>query len=242
MTGFLALLLVVFAAATVQRVAGVGFAILVAPSVVLLQGPQAIVLSNLLGALACGVVLVSSWRDVDARRALLLTPAGLLGVLPGVYLSRHLAPGPLQMTIGLLIVIGLASALVSRRLRLSPNTGTTVASGLGSGFMTATAAVGGPALAFYALTTRWEQRPFAATVQVSFLCQASLAVGLKGFAHMPGVVPTLVLAGAVLVGMWLGQRISGRVPVQGARTTAIVVALAGAVATTVKGLLMWVVA
>jgi len=235
----LAILVIVFAGAAVQRIAGVGFALIVSPALVLLQGPDGIVLSNLLGAFVCTMVLVFSWRDVDAGRALLLVPAGLLGVLPGVYLSRHLQPGPLQVTIGLIILIGLASALVSRRLTLSPTTGTTLASGLGSGFGTAAAGVGGPALAFYAITTRWEQRPFAATVQISFLSQAVLSLGLKGFDTMPGVVPMLAMAAAILAGQWLGHRVSGRIPAQGARTTAIVVALAGAVATTVKGLFTW---
>lgn len=235
----LATLVVVFAAAAVQRVAGVGFALIVSPTLVLLQGPDGIVLSNLLGAVVCGVVLVSVWRDVDGRRALLLAPAGLLGVLPGVYLSRLLAPGPLQVTIGLIILMGLAGALASRRLRLSPTTGTTLASGLGSGFMTASAGVGGPALTFYAITTRWEQRAFAATVQISFMSQATLALAFKGFAPLPGVAPLLGFLAAMGAGTWLGRAVAGRVPAQGARTAAVVIALAGAAATTVKGLLTW---
>ncbi|HZM76954.1 MAG TPA: TSUP family transporter [Candidatus Limnocylindrales bacterium] len=235
-----AMMAVVFAAAAVQRVAGVGFALIAAPVLVLLRGPDGIVLANLLGAAVCAVVLMSVWRDVDGRRALLLAPAGLLGVLPGVYLSTHLSPGPLQVTIGLIILIGLAGALVSRRLRLSPTTGTTLASGLGSGFMTASAGVGGPTLTFYAITTRWEQRSFAATVQISFLGQATLALALKGFAPLPGPLPTLALLAAMGAGTWTGRAVAGRVPAQGARTAAVVVALAGAAATTVKGLLTWV--
>lgn len=236
----LAMLVVVFAAAAVQRVAGVGFALIVAPILVLLQGPQATALSNLLGASVCAVVLAGSWRDVDRRRALLLAPAGLLGVLPGVYLSRHLSQGPLQVTIGLIVLIGLGGAMVSRRLKLSPTTGTTLASGLASGFTTATAAVGGPALTFYAITTRWEQRSFAATVQISFLSQALLSLSLKGFAPLPGVLPLIALLAAMGAGTWTGLAVAGRVSAHSARTVAIVVALVGAAATTVKGLLTWV--
>jgi len=234
-----AVLLVVLAGAAVQRVAGVGFALMVSPMLVLLIGPEAIVLSNLLGVVVCCVVLAGTWRDIDSRRALLLVPAGLLGVLPGVYLSRRLEPGPLQVTIGMIILFGLAAALVSRRLTLPATAGTTMASGVASGFMTATAAVGGPALTFYAITTRWEQRLFAATVQISFISQATLAVGLKGFARLPGLGQTLALVAAMGAGLWLGRSVAGRVSAQGARTAAVVVALAGATATTVKGLLTW---
>jgi uncharacterized protein len=237
-----AMLAVVFAGAAVQRIAGVGFALIVSPALVLLLGPNGIVLSNLLGAVVCALVLMGSWRDVDRRRAVLLAPAGLLGVLPGVYLSRHLSPGPLQVAIGVIVLIGLAGALVSKRLRLSQSTGTTLASGLVSGFMTATAGVGGPALTFYAITTRWEQRLFAATVQISFLSQATLALGLKGLAHLPGWLPMLGLFAAMGAGLWLGRAVADRVPAGGARTAAVVVALAGSVATTAKGLVTWLVA
>ena len=234
-----AILLVILAAAAVQRIAGVGFALIVSPALVLLQGPDGIVLSNLLGAVVCAVVLVSVWRDVDGRRALLLAPAGLLGVFPGVYLSSHLSPGPLQVSIGLIILIGLSGALVSKRLVLSPATGTTLASGFGSGFMTASAGVGGPTLTFYAITTRWEQRPFAATVQISFMSQAILSLTLKGFSPLPDVLPVLAMFAAMGTGTWLGRLVAGRVPAQTARTVAVVVAIVGSIATTVKGLLTW---
>ena len=234
-----AIMAVVFAAAAVQRIAGVGFALIVSPALVLLQGPDGIVLSNLLGAVVCGVVLASVWRDVDGRRALLLAPAGLLGVLPGVYLSSHLSPGPLQVSIGLIVLIGLSGALVSKRLTLSPTTGTTLASGFGSGFMTASAGVGGPTLTFYAITTRWEQRAFAATVQISFMSQAILALSLKGFSPLPEFAPILAMLAAMGAGTWLGRLVSGRVPAQAARTAAVVVAIAGSIATTIKGLLTW---
>jgi uncharacterized membrane protein YfcA len=234
-----AMLAVVFAGAAVQRVAGVGFALIVSPTLALLLGPDGIVLSNLLGAAVCALVLAGSWREVDRRRAVLLAPAGLLGVLPGVYLSRQLSPGPLQVAIGLIILVGLAGALLSGRVRLSQTTGTTVACGLASGFMTATAAVGGPALTFYAITTRWEQRLFAATVQINFLSQATLAMALKGLTHLPGIAAMLSLFTAMGAGLLLGRVVSGRVSAQGARTAAVGVALAGAVATTLKGLLTW---
>lgn len=233
-------MLIVFAGAAVQRVAGVGFALMVAPCLVLLVGPvEGILLANLLGLVVCCIVLTVVWRDVDRRKALLLLPAGLVGVLPGVYTAGHLPSGQLQVTIGTIILVGLAGTLASRRLRLTPDPPTTLGSGLASGFMTATAGLGGPALTFYAVTTAWEQRRFAATAQISFAGQATLALGLKGFAHFPGPAQSVALVVAIVAGLWLGQRIAGRVPANRARTVAIVIALAGAVTTTIRGALTW---
>jgi uncharacterized membrane protein YfcA len=234
------LALVVFIGAAAQRVTGLGFALMASPLLVLMVGPfEGVLLANMLALPVSATVLATSWRDVDARRALLLVPAGLVGVWPGVYTACNLPAGPLQVIIGLLILVGLASALVGPRLRFTATSGNTLGAGMVSGFMTATAAVGGPALTFYAITTEWEHRRFAATAQISFAIQAVLALLLKGFAHIPGVVPTIFLLIAIAAGLWFGQLATGHIPPERARKLTVFIALAGAVAATVKGALSW---
>ena len=234
------LALVVFLGAVAQRVTGLGFALIASPLLVLLVGPfEGILLANMLALLVSATVLATSWRNADPRRALLLVPAGLVGVLPGVYAARHLPSGPLQVMIGLIILVGLASTLVGPRFRFAATTPNTLGAGLTSGFMTATAAVGGPALTFYAITTEWEQRRFAATAQISFATQAVLALTLKGFGRMPGVVPTICLLIAIAAGLWVGHLAAGRVAPERVRSLTVVIALAGAAAAVVKGALAW---
>src|SRR5262249_58352479 len=97
---------------------------------------------------------VRAWREVEWSRAALLVPAGLVGVLPGVAAARGLPPRPLQVTIGLLVTVGLVATIMGSRAKVEPTPVRTTALGLASGFMTATAGVGGPALTVYALATR----------------------------------------------------------------------------------------
>lgn len=243
----------VFVGAVSQRVTGLGFALIAAPLLTLLAGPyQGIVLANALALLVASTVLVSSWRQVDLRQAARLVPTGLVGVLPGVWVARRLPQGPLQMAIGLLVLAGLGAAVLrSGVLRpaggagaassglAAPGSAFTATAGAASGFMTATAGVGGPALTVYALSSGWEQTAFAATAQISFFTQAALSLGFKGVQDLPGAVACTVLVAAAGTGLAIGHRLAPRIPADLARRAMIVMAAAGALSTTVKGALAW---
>lgn len=241
---------------------GLGFSLVAAPLLTLMMGPfQGIVLANLLALLVAVSVLAASWREVDLRRAATLVPFGLLGVFPGVWIARTLPTEPLQTVIGLLTLLSLTGA-IWRAVRTSATDGTTrtdrtsgqapgspgvpdphaVLTGLAgtaSGFMTATAGVGGPALTVYALVTSWRQVGFAATAQISFASQAALALSLKGVQGLPDPVACTVLLASAGVGLAFGNLLANRLPAKETRRALIVIAMAGALATTVKGALMW---
>ncbi|MDT0401794.1 sulfite exporter TauE/SafE family protein [Streptomyces edwardsiae] len=121
----------------------------------------------------------------------------------------------------------------------SPHPALTSLAGAASGFMTATAGVGGPALTVYALATAWRQAGFAATAQLNFAGQAALALVLKDGQELPDPVECAVLLAAVGIGLALGHVLAGRVPDKAAHRAVIVIAVAGALATTVKGALLW---
>lgn len=247
---------------------GLGFSLVAAPLLTLMMGPfQGIVLANLLALLVAVSVLAASWREVDLRRAATLVPFGLLGVFPGVWIARTLPTGPLQTVIGLLTLLGLTGAIwravrtsathntsatdgTTRTDRTSgqapgsagvpdPHTVLTGLAGTASGFMTATAGVGGPALTVYALATSWRQVGFAATAQISFASQAALALSLKGVQGLPDPVECTVLLAAAGVGLAFGHLLANRLPAKETRRALIVITVAGALATTVKGALMW---
>jgi uncharacterized membrane protein YfcA len=232
--------LVVLLGALAQRVTGLGFALVASPLLVLLAGPyEGIVLANALAVLVAIVVLATSRRHVETRRAALLVPAGIVGVLPGVLVARALPAGPLQVVIGLVVVAGLASTMTSAKLVLAPNAVTTVTAGVASGFMTATAAVGGPALTVYALATVGQQAAFAATAQISFASQGALSLGLKGVHHLPDPASSLALIAAVAVGLIVGHRLADRIHPVHARHAMIALAFLGALSIVVKGAVTW---
>jgi uncharacterized membrane protein YfcA len=228
--------LAVFVGAGVQRVSGIGFALIATPLLVLLVGPyQGVLLANVLTLVVSTVTLASTWRHVDHRRVWTLVPAGVLGVLPGVLVSRALPNDLLQVLIGGLILLGMALVVFTSRVRFAATPTTNVAAGLASGFMTATAGVGGPALTVYAVATAWEHSAFAATAQVSFVAQSAVSIALKGMPDL-SLDRTVLLALIVAAGLAGGHLLARRVGGVAARRLVTWIALLGAAGTVVKGL------
>ena len=152
--------------ASLQRVGGLGFALIAAPFLVLLLGPHAgITLTNLLTFIVSATTFVAMRSHVDTHRAKLLVPSGLVGVVPGFVAINYMSAGPLMVVEGGLIILGLAMTRLPWRLTEGVHYQTT-AYGLASGFMTVTAGVGGPALAVYAMMTDWKRQEFVATAQL----------------------------------------------------------------------------
>jgi len=228
--------LAVFVGAGVQRISGIGFALIASPLLVLLVGPyQGVLLANVLAIVVSTVTLASTWRSVDHRRVWTVVPAGLLGVIPGVLVARALPNDLLQVVIGGLILLGMALVAFTSRVRFAAGPTTNVATGLASGFMTATAGVGGPALTVYAVATEWQHDAFAATAQISFIVQSTLSIALKGVPDLSfdrTVLLVLIVAAGLVGGHVLARRVGGVT----ARRLVTWVALLGAAGTVVKGL------
>jgi hypothetical protein len=227
----------VFGGALVQRISGVGFALIAGPLLTLTTGPyQGIRLTNLLTVLVSLIVLATSVTHVAAGRAKLLVPAGLLGVLPGVVLARTVPAGPLQTTIGTLVAVSLVAIMLARRLRVVATSAATVAAGMASGFTNAAAGVGGPALTVYAIATRWRQEEFAATSQISFAAQSAASLAIGGLPNLSG--SRLVAALCAITGGLVAGQIGCRYVHSGhASRAAVIIAALGALGTAVKGLL-----
>lgn len=59
-------LALIFVAAAAQRIAGMGFALLLSPFMVLIFGPHSgILLVNLIAAISSSIMFSRVWRDVD---------------------------------------------------------------------------------------------------------------------------------------------------------------------------------
>lgn len=233
----IAVTLAIFCGALVQRVSGLGFGLVVAPFLVLLMGPhQGVLLANLLAIFVNITVLSRSTGHIEWKRAALLVPAGVLGSLPGVLAARSLPIRPLQILEGMLILAGLTLIVIKFRFRIEDNAFNTVIAGSVSGFMTATAGAGGPALTFYALAANWSQSFFITTAQLGFAAQSATAVAFKGLPDVSFSVLLPVLV-ALALGLSIGRRIEGSIAAPRARLLVIAIAMAGSAATIVKAVL-----
>ena len=98
-----------------------------------------------------------------------------------------------------------------------------VVTGAVSGFTTAIAGAGGPALTVYAVATDWPQPRFASTSQLSYATQAAAALAVKGPPRLTVAVLCTALA-AVLCGLVAGQLATARITGPRARRAAICLA------------------
>lgn len=228
--------LAVAAGAVAQRVTGIGFALVASPLLVLTAGPfDGVVLANLLGLVVTVVVFLSSVRKVQWRRGITLAVPALLAVPPGAWVARNLPNSWLEILVGAVVLVALIA--VQARPERAPFRGRfgAVAAGASSGFMNVTAGVGGPAMVLYSIATRWEQASFAATFQFYAIFVNCASLLAKGGPQLPG--STLSTAGVGLAsGLLVGHVLARRVTAAQARRAVYGLAVAGAGATLLRGL------
>lgn len=229
--------------ACLQRIAGMGLALVAAPILSLLLGPVAgISVGNVGSIFSSALLMVQLRRDIDWSRYLRIGPLIVGGAIPGALLVRSVQPSWLDVIVGALVLLGMLTTYLLRNG--SPLTGPVPAmsAGLIAGFMNTTAGVSGPAMAVYGLASHWEQRSFAATIQPVFLTAGACSVIMKSLFGATTVTQLLpwwgwpAVAVAIVIGVLAGGRLAGRFGVRQARRLTIAVATVGALVTLVRGL------
>lgn len=227
-----------FLGAVAQRSTGMGFALLASPFLTLVLGPfEGILVANVCGTAASALNLTQVWQDIDWRRALVLVPTGLIGIIPGAVAVVYAPSAPLMVGVSLVVILGLGLTLLLRGRTLPNSRPLAAAGGLASGFMNVTAGVGGPGVVIYARATAWPHHRFAATAQLHFM-----ALGIASLAAKQSL-PSLPWAGwaalavALLGGLLVGNRLSQRLDPVLAMRIVMIVALAGASTALLRGVL-----
>jgi hypothetical protein len=118
-------------------------------------------------------------------------------IIPSAFFSVAFSGPQLQIGIGVILIFALATSLiVVKSDRFLPRGRLGVLFGASSGFMSATAGIGGPAMGVYAILTGWDQKTFAATLQPYFVTLGVTSF-LSKFAAS-GTLPNLS------IWMWVG--------------------------------------
>lgn len=224
--------------AATQRTAGLGFALVAAPFLVLLTGPvTGVLMSNALGGLMCAVVLLRTRRGARWRSVALLAVPALVAVPVGALVVRRLPDGPLLVVVGAMSMAAVLLAVVGRKRVLLRGRGAAVAAGALSGFMNATAGVGGPMLSAYGIAQHWPREVFIPTVQACLLLVNVASLVSKGMPRIDATTWAVGL-GALAAGAVLGEWLSARVRPGAGQRFIFVAALAGGAAAVVRGLLV----
>jgi uncharacterized membrane protein YfcA len=233
----------VFVGATAQRVTGVGFALVVAPFLVLAYGPlSGVLVLNLIAAVSALILMVRSRKTIDWRLYRGLAVPALAGIPLGAWVAGVMPTAWLEIAVGFFLLIALSvSAVVGRLAARVTGTTARTAAGFLAGGLSASVGVGGPALTVYAVMTRWEHGSFVATVQPFFV---TIALGsfLTKLSFAPERMPDpawwawLLIAVAMISGFRAGDAVSRVLPTRTARLAVIGIAVAGGVFTSARGL------
>lgn len=224
--------------AVAMRTTGMGFALLSTPFLIMALGPfEGVLVTNVCGVIAALLNLTQVHADVEWRRAASVVPAGLLGTVPGAILVMLMPTAVLMVAVSLLVIAGLLFTVLSRTVKAPDSIWVGAAGGFSSGFMNVTAGIAAPGLVIYALATRWEHRHFAATVQVHFIVLGVAALVSKwAMPSLPAVgwvAMTALLVAGVVGGNILARWVNG----ERAMRWIIVIAMAGALASLIQGLM-----
>lgn len=238
--------LAVCAGAALQRLTGMGLALVAAPFLVLIMGPvTGVVLVNFCGATASILVLCRAFMHVDWKKYAILGPSAVLGVFPGVLIVGAL-PGPwLEVGVGCVVLVALTTSLTLRGSTIGAGARPLILAGAASGIMGATAGIGGPAISVYAVVSNWEQCAFAATLQPCFFTTGVTSLVVKYLAS-PQIMPPdpggmMAWAGVgILSGLCLGELLTRWIRPARARILAVGIAYAGAAGAMLRGILgLW---
>lgn len=227
-----------------QRLSGTGVGLVVGPALAIAMGPGVGILTTNASSTVSGfLIMLAVLKDVNWRRYALFAPAAVLGAIPAALLVRELSAAWLQIIIGGVVVLALATTFGLPRLpEWKGRLAAFVAGGVG-GFLNTTAGVAAPAMVIYSKLSRWDHREFAATLQPTFMTMGAVSVAVKllmGSTDASALPPWwfwLVVVAAVVAGIGVGAALATRVPTSVARKVAITLAGIGGLATLAKGLL-----
>ncbi len=226
----------VFVGASTQRISGMGFALVSSPFLVMVLGPhEGVMLVNLLGACSSLLIFAQVFRQVEYRKVLVLLIPAMLMTLPGAWVAATLDGPLLSVVISIMVILALGSSFMIRNLPMAQSKSLAVGAGAVSGFMSVTAGVSGPAIAGYAVASRWPQAQFAISVQLYFLVLSLTSLAAKGGMPQLHWQQWAGCFAAMVVGILLGNFLAPKIPAKYSRAFVVLIAFSGAVSLMVNG-------
>ncbi|GAA2824060.1 sulfite exporter TauE/SafE family protein [Kitasatospora paracochleata] len=227
---------IVLVGSSVQRMAGIGFALVSAPALVMVLPPaDGVALCNCAAGVISAIGLVTAWRRIRLGAMLPLVLAATATVPLGAWVAGRLPPPVLLASMGVLVSAAVLLVMCGTRVPALRGRGGAFTAGAASGFMNASAGVGGPAISLYAVNAGWTVREFVPNAQFYGLLVNLFSVAVKGPPHL--AAPAWLLSGAgIAAGSVVGRFLAARTPEGPARRIVLLLALGGGLATALKGL------
>jgi len=233
--------LCVFLAAIVRGFSGFGFGMLTITSMSLVLAPATVVPAMFVLEVAAGIHLLPSiWRHVHWRSIGIIVVTSIACTPMGVYLLANVPAEPMKIAIAIVVFATAAALLSGLQMRRMPTTMETAATGAASGVLNGAFGMGGPPIILFFLGSSIALQAGRASIIAAFLAMDFAALPtLYGFGLFTreAVMLALVSLPALVVGVFLGSRLVGRVEERAARRAVLLLLMGMAVAIGARSLL-----
>jgi uncharacterized membrane protein YfcA len=204
----------VFFTALVSGLTGFGFALVLAPNLMLLLSPKtAVPVVTLLSVVLNSILFYEARRWASPREIRPLIASGLLGMLCGSLLLIYLNVPLLKLLTGVVIITFAIALLLNIKIELNSRL-LQVPVGLLSGFLGGSTSMSGPPVALFFQNRGFEKRVFRANLIVYFILLYPLTLPtyyLGGLLTGEVFSTALLAAPAMVAGALLGARLLYRV-------------------------------
>jgi uncharacterized membrane protein YfcA len=230
-TVLVAALFGVLVAGMMQRITGIGFALVASPVLIVAVGAdEAVRLVIVTSLVSSGYSLFATRRECRLRQVLPLLPFAVLVIWPAGLVARAIDPAASSLAAGVVVLLALAVAFHPKGV---PGGSTWVQAGVAgslSGAMNAVAALGGPMAAAYGIGRKWGSS-LVPNMQLFLLITSLVVLAVRGWPATTSSAQLWVLMLAAAAGVGLGGHLAGHVsPSRAGLFTASIAALGALVA------------
>ena len=203
--------LAVLVAGIIRGYSGFGFSMIATTSMTLVLPPvEVIPVVLVLEIFASTWLLPRVWKQIDWRSLSWLSGGVLVGTPPGVFLLAQVPAKPMRAGIALAIMFLVILLWRGFHLKRMPGRIGTVTTGLCSGFLNGSAAIGGPPVILFYFSSPAGVTVSRASIVAYFLGTDSLA-WIISLAHGLVTLNTGILTGTLcaplILGIFLGNRL-----------------------------------
>lgn len=200
----------VFGAGVIRGYSGFGFAMVAVTSMSLALPPAQVVPTVLILEVLASIRLVPQvWRDIDWFSLRWLLFGALIATPFGTYLLATVPPAPMRISISLLVLAAAILLIRGFAWKRMPGTAFTLTTGAACGLLNGGAAIGGPPVILFYLSSPAGVTVSRASIIVYFLGidTMSLAMAtLQGLTTHKILLTTALCLPSLLLGIGVGSR------------------------------------
>ena len=200
----------VFIAGIIRGYSGFGFAMVAVTSIALVLPPvQVVPLVLILEVLASLRLVPQVWRDIDWYSLRWLLAGSLFATPIGVYLLANIPEGPMRISISLLVLIAAILLLYGWAWRRMPGRPLILTTGAACGLLNGAAAIGGPPVILFYLSSPAAVKVSRASIIAYFLGIDAMSLAMAAIQGLTTYKTLLMTAGCMLplyFGITFGSR------------------------------------